>query len=358
MSWLKLHRSIIASKQFFHPYDFKVWIWLLCKASTNDRNVTLKVGRGLHIVSLKVGDLIFGRKSAEKELGIDESTIYKVVQRLRDDGAISIVSNNHFSIISVTNYFDYQNTESVEDFEILEDGTAPEQQESQIRTSTGQQSDSHGTQLNNVKTLKKVEKVKKDLSPPASGGKMAKKNKPEKNTETRKHWQPLVDCWFTFYKSKFAGEEPSFTGKQIKEFSRLYDLLQLRAKKKMVEWSEAYAVGALNFYLGLAYSEEWLSKHFLLSHLVEQFDAVFAREATKKKGPAVLKLNDELQYIVDRYSEGELDDRLLTAELYKKMEEKKLIPEGYREKFNAPTPDGQKSLAIKSWLETNKKTTT
>lgn len=305
-----------------------------------------------------MGQLVFGRRSAERELDIDESTVYKAMLKLQDLGEIKIDSNTRFSIITILNYVEDQQSEGPEDFEILDDVTPKKPRKNREVTTTEPPSNHDVTQLNKVKTVKKVEKVKNTLSPPSSGGNERKKKKPEKNTETRKHWQPLIDCYNDFYKKNFNGEEPSFTGKQIKDFSKLYDLLQLRAKKKIVEWSETYAVGALNFYLGLAFSEDWLSKHFTLSNLVEQFDAVFAREATKKgKAPAAVPLNDELQYIVDRYSEGDMDERLLTAELYKKMEEKKLIPEGYREKFTAATPDLQKALAIKTWLEANKKKT-
>lgn len=159
--WLKLHRKILESKQFGNPIELKIWVWLMCKASTQDRNVTLKIGAGLHSVRIKTGQMIFGRSAAERELEIDGSTVYKVIQRLQTNKDILIESNSHFSVITVLNWNDYQSNESIEDFEILEEVTSKEQPNNSNVTGKEQASNSNVTQYKKVKKVDKVKKVEK-----------------------------------------------------------------------------------------------------------------------------------------------------------------------------------------------------
>jgi hypothetical protein len=197
------------------------------------------------------------------------------------------------------------------------------------------------------------------------GKKTEPKKSPEKKQEDkrppREHWQPFVDTWHEFYKAKKHGEEPTIAGRALADLRKLYDLLQLRARKKQVQgWTEKYLVDAFNFFLTAAYSDDWLSKHFLLGNLVEQFDAVFAREAEKTKGKTPAKpFAEEIQYIIERWNEGDMDARLITPELYKKLEEKQIVPMGYREQFTGKDPDEQKCNAVRGWLDhITKKTAT
>lgn len=201
----------------------------------------------------------------------------------------------------------------------------------------------------------------KSFSGPAPGDKkkVSKKQekKPPEDKPPRQFWQPFVDTWHDFYVDKVKGESPSIVGKALSDLAKLYDLLQLRAKKKNKEWGEKYMVEALTFFLNLAWSEDWLQKHFLLKNLIEQFDAIYAREATRMDQAGKNKpknLTADLSYILERFREGNLDERILTPDIYKHLEEKKLIPDGYREKFTATTPELQKAMAIKAWLEANK----
>lgn len=168
----------------------------------------------------------------------------------------------------------------------------------------------------------------------------------------REHWQAFVDTWHDFTAAKLNGETPSIVGRHLTELGKLYDLLQLRAKKKQQAWTQEYMIKALRFFLEIAYAEEWLKKHWLLKNLVDQFDAIFAREAQKQ---VVSKKPADLQYIIDRYFEGQLDDRVLTAEIYKQLVSLKLIPEDHWGNFVHPkvpnaTPGDATVAAIKDWL--------
>lgn len=186
---------------------------------------------------------------------------------------------------------------------------------------------------------------------PVAQKKVVKKKAETPKRPPRDHWQPFVDTWHDFYKAKNHGEEPTIAGKNLTDLGRLYDLLQLRARKKRATWDEKYMVEAFKFFLGAAWSDDWLSKHFLLSNLVEQFDAIYAREAEKTKKPQAIPFSDEIKYIMERWREGNLDERVLTPELYKKLEEKNIVPQGYREQFTGKDPDEQKVNAVKGWLK-------
>lgn len=134
----------------------------MLKASRNDRNITLKVANGFHVVAIKTGQMIFGRFTAAEELGIDGNTIYKIVQRMAERGDISIQSNNRFSMITVTNFIDFQDGDQIEDIEIIDEVTAKKQQSNTKVTTRKQQKSSKVTQLKNVENVKKVKNVEND----------------------------------------------------------------------------------------------------------------------------------------------------------------------------------------------------
>jgi hypothetical protein len=159
--WLKIHRQILFSQQYSDPNDFKLWVWMLCKASIKDRHITIKTSKGSYSVNLKRGQFVFGRNKAEEETQINSSSIYRAVQRFVTDGCISVESNNHFSIITVTKYCDYQESIDFEDFTIIEERTAIEQPLNIDRTADEQQTNSRRTHNKKVENVEKVEKVKK-----------------------------------------------------------------------------------------------------------------------------------------------------------------------------------------------------
>lgn len=103
-----LSRAIIDSEVFASEKMLKIWVWLLIRANFKENYATIRVGAGQIVVPLKRGQVLFGRYSAEKELGISSSTIYKCVKRLRDIGNIQLKSSSHYTIITICNYARYQ----------------------------------------------------------------------------------------------------------------------------------------------------------------------------------------------------------------------------------------------------------
>lgn len=109
--YFKVHRKILESQVFAHPTALKIWIWCLAKVTFKDRFLSLKIGKGEIIIKLLPGQFIFGRFKAEEELNIDGSTIYKWIQKFASPefDMILIESNNQYSVITLTNWKEYQN---------------------------------------------------------------------------------------------------------------------------------------------------------------------------------------------------------------------------------------------------------
>jgi len=107
--FISLHRSLLENPVFAHQTALKIWIWLLLKASHKKRFVPIKVGKGEAIVTINVGEILFGRLKAEEELGIDGSTIYKWIKKFEEQfEMISIKSSSHYSVITIVNWEEYQ----------------------------------------------------------------------------------------------------------------------------------------------------------------------------------------------------------------------------------------------------------
>lgn len=233
--WLKLHRTILDSRQFANPLELKIWVWLLCKASINDRFVSLKIGKGSQTIFLKRGQLVFGRNAAERELQIDASTVYIIIKRFKADGCIFIESNNQYSIISVAHYNDYQSSIEEEEIiieEIVTSNQQPinnqlassQQPTNNTVTSNQQHGNSTVTQYKKVKKEKKVNTVLEGLEINNEEKKPAVKN-------GFSNYQCFVDSYFEYYKSKNGGP-PKFTSRDGDGLKQIAEFLRNQAKSR------------------------------------------------------------------------------------------------------------------------------
>lgn len=106
--YFKIHRRIFDSWIFADDKAFKIWVWLIGKASYKKVYVPLKIGKGVVTVELNKGQLIFGRSKAEEALFLDGSLIYRKLKKMEEDNMIKIDSNNQYSIVTICNYEEYQ----------------------------------------------------------------------------------------------------------------------------------------------------------------------------------------------------------------------------------------------------------
>jgi hypothetical protein len=195
--------------------------------------------------------------------------------------------------------------------------------------------------------------------PPAKNSVSKKKNQIE---EPEPFWQELIAVWFDFGIEKF-NVKPSFAGQDPKIFKRIIALLKKRAADNQVEWNQETGPRRLRLFLEAAFTEEWLSKHFLLSNLEKQYDSIIqnqrqAAEAKKtsessevNKAAATIPINGtvarEIDYMYGRFCENELTVRSIEEGHYLYLNKLKLIA------FTAEKIDQVSNLAVAYMQENN-----
>lgn len=103
--WIKLHRKLLENpvvcKDAAH---LAIWIYLLLNATHRDMDAIFQGKR----ITLKPGQLITGRKSISKQLGVSESKTNRVLFALENDHQIERQRSNKNSLISILNWDKYQ----------------------------------------------------------------------------------------------------------------------------------------------------------------------------------------------------------------------------------------------------------
>lgn len=125
--YIKLHRQLLDSIHFQNPNYLKVWIWMLLKANFKTKIVSVKVSNGYTNVIINRGQFIFGRHRAAIELDMDDSMVYRIVMVFQKSEAISIKSNNQYSIITICKYDDYNSKDENNEQPMNSGRTADEQ---------------------------------------------------------------------------------------------------------------------------------------------------------------------------------------------------------------------------------------
>lgn len=98
--WIKLHRKIVNWEWFSDSQTFHVFMYLLIHACQKE-----KKWRG---ISVKRGQVITGRKSMAKTLGITEQSIRTCINRLKSTSELTIKTTNRYSVITLVNFEKYQ----------------------------------------------------------------------------------------------------------------------------------------------------------------------------------------------------------------------------------------------------------
>lgn len=150
--WIKLHRGLMDSEVFASEKALKIWVWILLKANHRQRYVKLQIGKGESLVSVERGQFLFGRFKAEEELCMDGSTIYRWIKKMEERGMITLEANNHYTVLTVCKYDEYNSTDEDDEQQMNSHCTANEQPLNNTRTTSEQQ----------VNTNKKDKNVKND----------------------------------------------------------------------------------------------------------------------------------------------------------------------------------------------------
>jgi hypothetical protein len=176
--------------------------------------------------------------------------------------------------------------------------------------------------VNNPQSQVEESKVNPNGVAPAKPALPKKVVKP-KDEEKEPYWDKLVKVWFDFGKDKF-GIAPSFERDDPKIFKRIIGRLKKRAEQQKVEWTEVTGPERLKYFLNSAFADEWISKNFLMSNLEKQFDKVIQNQTDAAKR-AVKANTTDLQYLFDRYLEGQLNSALVNADHYDQLAIKQVV---------------------------------
>lgn len=98
--WIKIHRKILDWEWSTKPLTFRLFIHLLLKA-----NITDNYWRGSFIPA---GSLIAGRAKLAQECGMTEREVRTALTHLKTTNEVTIKTTKEYSIISITNWKNYQ----------------------------------------------------------------------------------------------------------------------------------------------------------------------------------------------------------------------------------------------------------
>lgn len=102
--YIKLYRSARGTSIAQHPEYFAAWVHLLLMATHKERQQVV----GTKVVTLKPGQLVFGRLKFSANTGISENKVRSALTVMKELGMITSKSHAKFSVITITKWLDYQ----------------------------------------------------------------------------------------------------------------------------------------------------------------------------------------------------------------------------------------------------------
>jgi len=114
--WIKLHRNIMESDIFNDLQLYRLWTLCLMKATHKETDVLI----GRQTVHLQPGQFITGREAVHelynnglkpKDKVKGKSTVYRWLEALEMNGCLNIKKTTKYSVVTVTNWQEYQQSE-------------------------------------------------------------------------------------------------------------------------------------------------------------------------------------------------------------------------------------------------------
>ena len=102
--WVKMHRKIFQWEWYKHPTVSRVFMHLIMKA-----NHAPARWQGIEI---KPGQMVTSYRHLADELGLSPEPVHRAIKKLKSTGEISVVPNARYSIITILNYAQYQETQT------------------------------------------------------------------------------------------------------------------------------------------------------------------------------------------------------------------------------------------------------
>ena len=104
--YIALWRKFLDTSFFKDSYAVHIALYLLLKATHKETTFTFNGKEE----TLNPGQVLTGRIAISKDTRVKQGTTYKKLKLLENIGFCNIKSNNKFSVITILNYEDYQNT--------------------------------------------------------------------------------------------------------------------------------------------------------------------------------------------------------------------------------------------------------
>ena len=105
LGWIKLHRQFIKWEWYSNSTVKNLFIHLLLKANHEDKKWQGKL--------IKKGSLITSYPHLADELGFSIQNIRTALNKLKSTGELTVKTTSKYSYVSITNYDDYQATNSL-----------------------------------------------------------------------------------------------------------------------------------------------------------------------------------------------------------------------------------------------------
>lgn len=159
--YVKLYRKVTSSFVWTDPYMYKLWNLCLMKASHEGRRFLFNGQE----VTLSSGQFVTGREAIAKEFNegaasvhvVVSRTIWRWLKRFEKEGMLSITSSTKFSVISITNWSDYQGN----DQQVSSDSPTSVQHLSTYKNDKNDKNDKN----NNITSPKRKKRVYADDDP-------------------------------------------------------------------------------------------------------------------------------------------------------------------------------------------------
>ena len=182
-SWIKLHRKLLDWEWFDDKNVFRLFTYLLLTANHSDNKY-----RGYCIPA---GSTVTGLNSLAEKIGLSNQQTRTALDKLKSTNEITIKTNHHFSIISITNWNEYQTN----------------QQTNQQTDNTQERTKITNHQQTDNNTIRIKESKKEGLEKKTEPEKSSEK-KPEKIMEPKKPTNPPTQkMWIETDKIKLSIED-------------------------------------------------------------------------------------------------------------------------------------------------------
>lgn len=124
IGWISLHRKLLNNPIVCKDSDYiAVWIYLLLNATHSEYDTIFKGER----ITLKAGQLITGRDSISKHFKINSSKTQRILKKLESEQQIEQQTSNVNRLISIVNWYEYQEGEQQSEQRVNNKRTTSEQ---------------------------------------------------------------------------------------------------------------------------------------------------------------------------------------------------------------------------------------